>query len=711
MNKKTIKKQKFPPDSSPHQSVSSSADLSAVDIMDAVRFFQSGQLSQACDLCMQILSNDAQNPKALNLAGVIACVRGQRVAGIEYLERAVVVDPLYAAAHSNLANAYREEHRLDDAVTSYKRAIEIKPDMAGAYNNLGLVCKELGKFNDAEANLRKVIELNPADADGYNNLGVVLRSGGNKEDAIECYRRALSLKHDFPEAHLNLGNALVDRNVAEAAVNYQNALEFKPDYAEACFGLGNCYRLMGLLTEADVFYRKTLELNPDYAAAYHGLGNLLMTSGRLTEGEKCYRQSLLLEPLNANVHSSLLMCLNYSPEITEEELYAEHLSWNDIHGVTMDKIKTLFSNDPTLERTLRIGYVSADFRMHPVGFFLAPVLQEHDRSSFRVICYSQGLREDDLTLRLRKAADDWREIADLSDAELAGLIEKDGIDILVDLSGHTDGSRLTMFSLKPAPVQMTWAGYVGTTGLSAMDFLISDHRESPDGAESFCKEAIVRLPDGYVCVEPPDNAPPVGPLPLAQNGFVTFGCFNNLAKITPQVISVWAKLLRNLPESRLVLKTYALDNSKTRSYYEELFSAACIDTNRIDLLGGSSHSELLDCYNRLDIALDPFPYSGGLTTFEALWMGVPVITMGGARFCSRHSVSHLTTAGIPELIAADADRYLQLAIELAEDGERLLSLRSSLRDRVAASPLCDGKTFTRNLEREYRNAWRRWCAG
>jgi len=310
---------------------------------------------------------------------------------------------------------------------------------------------------------------------------------------------------------------------------------------------------------------------------------------------------------------------------------------------------------------------------------------------------------------LKNSADVWRVIAGMSDDAVADLVRADAIDILVDLSGHTGENRLAVFARRAAPVQMTWAGYVGTTGLSAMDYLVSDGRESPVGAERYCSEKIVRLPDCYVCYAPPEFSLPLEPLPALSNGYITFGCFNNLAKVTPDVVMLWARLLKELPTARIMLKAKAFEGREARRRYQAFFEENGINSDRVELLGGSPAKEMLNWYNRIDIALDPFPYSGGLTTMEALWMGVPVVTLGGTRFCSRHSVSHLTTVGLPELIASGEDEYLSIAVTLAQDQERLSIIRSGLRQRMAASPLCDGQRFTANLESAYREAWRNWC--
>lgn len=469
--------------------------------------------------------------------------------------------------------------------------------------------------------------------------------------------------------------------------------------------------MVGKLSKAEACFRKALDLQPNSAIAYNGLGLANLYKGRLEEAEASFRKALAINPGYAKANTNILLCLNYNPDIDEKNLFEEHKAWDVQHGQSQRKHVKPFKNNLFPEKVLNIGYVSGDFGRHPVGYFMGPVLPAHDRNSFKIFCYSGRKEEDDLSLRLHANSDVWCVTNELNDDKLVEKIRADGIDILVDLSGHTANNRLTMFARKPSPIQITWAGYVGTTGLSAIDYLISDNIVSPQGAEKFSTEKILRLPDCYICYEPPEYAPSVRALPAVQNGFVTFGCFNNFAKVTPQVMALWAQLLKELPGSRLLLKNHSFNDTEVRERCLKFITEEGIEESRIDILGSSPHSEYLECYNQIDIALDPFPFSGGLTTLETLWMGVPVVTLDGERFCSRHSLSFIKTVGLSELIASDPGAYIEIACELAKDLERISSLRSGLRERMAKSPLCDGVRFTRNLEAAYRKAWQSWCSG
>jgi predicted O-linked N-acetylglucosamine transferase (SPINDLY family) len=407
--------------------------------------------------------------------------------------------------------------------------------------------------------------------------------------------------------------------------------------------------------------------------------------------------------------SNLLQTLQYVAGATLAELAHAHAEFERRHAAPLRRQERPFTNSRDPDRKLRVGFLSPDFRCHPVGYFTIPFLENLDRSQAEATCYHDCPAADEVTTRIRAAAATWRDVFGWPDERLAEQVRDDGIDILFDLAGHTAHNRLLVFARKPAPVQVTWAGYVGTTGLSAIDYLVADRFEVPPGAGAHYSERILRMPDDYVCYDPPAHAPPVGPPPAAGRGQVTFGSFNYPAKIGPQVIAVWAEILRRLPTARLVLKYRALDEPIIAGRFADLFARNGIDPARVESRGWSPVMELRRHYGEIDVALDPFPYNGGLTTIEALWMGVPVITCPGETFAGRHSLSHLSNVGLTETIARDLDEYVELAVALANDLPRLAELRAGLRQRVASSPLCDAKRFADNLLRLLRDAWREWA--
>ncbi|HEY3275872.1 MAG TPA: hypothetical protein VGJ94_04570, partial [Syntrophorhabdaceae bacterium] len=408
-------------------------------------------------------------------------------------------------------------------------------------------------------------------------------------------------------------------------------------------------------------------------------------------------------------HNNLIYVHQFLPDISLEEILDDHGKWNLVHALSLRGFERPFENSREPGRTLTLGFVSPDFRSHPVAFFIISVLEALARENCRIICYANQKKSDPMTERFKALSSRWRDVAALSDDDVHGLIMNDRIDILFDLTGFMENNRLLLFARKPAPLQVTWAGYMATTGLTAMDYIIADRHEIPEGSERFYTERVIRMNDSFVCYEPPPYAPPVSGLPALTRHYVTFGCFNLLCKISEQVIDVWAEILTRLPGSRLLLKTKELSCKSTGERYLSLFSQRGIDSGRIELLGRTPHREHMESYGRVDIALDTFPFSGSTTTLESLWMGVPVVTLPHETFAGRHSLSFLSTAGLPEMAAADKAGYVQIALDLAGDLPRLAAMRSSLRQRFASSPLCDGNTFARYLMKELRIIWSEWC--
>jgi protein O-GlcNAc transferase len=411
----------------------------------------------------------------------------------------------------------------------------------------------------------------------------------------------------------------------------------------------------------------------------------------------------------AAVHSNLLMTLQYHASATLSGLAAAHAEYERLHAGPLRSARRPHENAPDLHRRLRIGFVSPDFGRHPVGHFLVRGLENLDRGQFDTVYYCDRLLKDDLTARFQAAATIWRDVPGLNDKDLTENIIADGIDILFDLAGHTAKNRLLVFARKPSPIQITWLGYEGTTGVEAIDYILADGHTIPPGKEAFYREEVLRLPDGYVCYDPPTTSPEPGPLPAAQNGYVRFGSFNNPAKITSQVVEVWAKILDRVPQSRVVLKYRGFGDDAVRRRYLGLFTAFGVDPARLEFAPSSDYAEYLAAYRQIDIAFDPFPFGGGITTCDALWMGVPVVTCPGETFAGRHGLSHLSNVGLTETIARDLDEYVELAVSLAADLPRLAALRAGLRKRMAVSPLCDGKRFAANLTTVVHDVWREWC--
>jgi predicted O-linked N-acetylglucosamine transferase (SPINDLY family) len=555
------------------------------------------------------------------------------------------------------------------------------------------------------------VQLKPDYAEAHNNLGNVFQQQGKLDEALACYRQALHLRPNYAKAHNNLGNVFEQQGkLDEALACYRQALHLKPDYAEAHSNVGNVLQQQGKLDAALAWHRRALQLRPHLAEAHSNLGNALKDQGQLPEALACYRQALQIKPDDFAAHSNFLAALQYRSGVSLPELAEAHAEYQRQLAARLPATSGSFLNVRDPDRCLRLGFLSPDLARHPVGSFLIRALEKLDRCAAEVACYSNRLAQDDLTARFQAIATTWHDVVGWSDERLAQQVRSDKIDILFDLAGHTSGNRLLVFARKPAPIQITWLGYEGTTGLQAMDYILADPYLIPQGAEKHYPERVLRLPEVYVCYDPPLEAPPPGPLPALSRGYVTFGSCNNLAKINSDVVAVWAKILRRLAGARLVLKYKGLNDAATRQRYLDLFAAQGIEAGRLDLLGPSPYVEYLAHYQGIDAALDPFPFAGGVTTCQALWMGVPVVTCPGATFASRHAVSYLTNIGMSETIAADREEYVEKAVDLAGDLPRLAELRGQLREQMARSPLCDGQRFASNLLVLLRQVWRHWLA-
>ena len=635
-----------------------------------------------------------------NNRGNALAAQGKRDEAVSCYRRALQLKPDYAEAHHNLGTVSAEQDQLEEAVGCHRRALALRPDFAEAHNNLGAALVRQEKLDEAVACFRRALELKPDYFKAHNNLGAVLVKQNKLEEAAACCRRALELRPDDAEARGNLGAVLAMQDEFDEAVAcYRRALELNPDNADMHNHLGAVLAKQGKLDQAAACFRRALELRPGYADAHNNLGLLLTLEGSLDEAIACFRQALEIQPRFAAAHSNSLIALQYQPGITLAQLAVAHGEFDERHAAPLQAEWRPHDNRPDSDRKLRLGFVSADLGCHPVGYTLIRVLENLDKRQAEIICYSDHIGKPAI------AAGDQRH-----QAEPGGDEDRaDQVDIAFDMAGHTGNNRLLSFARKPAPIQFTWYGYVGTTGLKAMDYLLADRFEVPADAERYIQERVLRMPDGYACYDPPSYAPPVAPLPALARGYVTFGSFNNLAKITPHVVEVWASILRPVSGARLVLKYRGLDAPSVTQRFAEMFARHGIYSTRLELRGGSSHADLLRQYQGIDVALDPFPYSGGITTCEALWMGVPVVTCPGETFASRHSLSHLSNIGLTDTIADDLGSYVAFAVGLAGDLPRLAALRARLRDQVAASPLCDGKRFAENLMHVVRGAWRAWC--
>lgn len=601
--------------------------------------------------------------------------------------------------------------RWSDAKAECTRVCNANKGDAEAWFLLGAINGQMGIASEAERCCRRAVALQPEFAQAYYNLGIALRDQGKLNEAAESLDTATRKMPTFVQAYSDLAFVLLALKEPKQAANaYRTGLRYAPDAPDGHANLGMALYLSGELEEAAKCLRKAIDLRPGQAAFHDQLAIILCCQGRIKEALVNHKEAQRLKPNDAKISSNYLLSLHYDESQSVGSIYTEHRRWGSLH-VKRAVVSDDYANIRIPERKLRVGYVSADFRHHSVAYFFEPLLISHDRSVIEVFLYSAVTSPDKVTTRFHQLCDHWRDISTMNDAHVADLIQDDAIDILVDLSGHTAGNRLGVFAQKPAPIQVTYLGYPDTTGLPTMDYRITDDQADPLGTtEQFHSEKLLRIGEGFLCYLPMDDAPEHKYSENAE-GHITFGSFNNLAKINEHVISIWSEILHAVPLSKLVIKNNALSDPKTRAGYYALFQGHGISQEQVELLGLiQSPAEHVALYNQIDIALDTFPYNGTTTTCEALWMGVPVITYAGKTHASRVGASLLSQLGLRELIATDVQQYVNLAVALAIDRERLPYLHRSLRERMRQSPLCDAIGFTGRIENAYRAVWKDWCA-
>jgi len=715
------------------------------ELAGAVEAFQAGRFDAAAVAARAVLDWRADHPVALHLLGVIARRAGETEAAAELLSRAVAAEPGYANAYNDLGGALFDLGRMEEAAEAHTRGLELLPGDVGQTMNLGNVYRALGRLDDALGCYEKALELAPGLAGARVSIGMVKRAQGAPAAAVEPLRLAAAAEPGYAPAHANLGKALCEAGDTAAALPaLMRATELAPDDAETWYYLGTARRTEGELESALQAFERAAALRPgdaraqnnrgyllnelerldDAVAAFEAalaadshfadamvnLGNARREVGRLDDAIALYEGALAEKPHLVGAASNIALTLHACPGVTAAEILARHRAWDDAYGKPLQGRWPEHANNRDPERRLKVGLVSPDLGLHPVGYFTIGFVEGHDPAEIEITCYSSRPAADAMTERFKAAAEKWVEAQGLTDANLAERIEADGIDVLFDLSGHTTNHRLMTFALKPAPVQISWSGYPGTTGLGAMDYLVCDPRHCGLGDEAQHRESLIRMPASFVCYTPPAAAPEIAPAPAFANGYVTFGSFSNPSKINAALLDRWAEVLDAVPGSRLELTYKYLDAPANRERILGAFADHGIDPARIEIRGKQPPETFLENYARIDIALDTHPYSGGATTCEALWMGVPVVTLPGDTFASRHALSLLTAAGLDAFVAADAADFTAKAAALAADTEKLAETRAGLRGRVAVSPLCDAAAFSRDLSGEIRRAWRAWCA-
>ena len=669
------------------------------EMNELIEVFNNRQLEKASKISLALTVKFPDNQFAWKSLGASLHQSGRFEEAVLAMQKSVDLNLNDFEAHYNLGNAYKDLGLRIQAQESYRHAIHLKPDFAQAHYNLGNTLGDLGHRTEAEICYRRAIAIKPDFAQAMYNLGNELKHSWHLTQAESNYRQAIALIPNFADAHHNLGAILQELGkLDEAAVSCRQAVTLKPELAEAHSNLGVALKKLGRLTEAEACCRQALALKPDFVEAHHNLALTLQELGRLTEADAACRQAIALKPDDAEAFTSLLFGMNYVEKFSIEQRLEEAKRF----GLRMSQkaASAKFSSWKCLgaPNKLRIGFVSGDLRAHPVGYFLEGLLSNIDASKFELIAYSTQFAEDALTQKIKPFFKHWRPLFGKNDEAAAKLIHEDAPHILIDLAGHTAHNRLPVFAYKPAPIQVSWLGYFATTGLPEMDYILGDRHVTPDSEAHHFSEQIWRLPETYLCFTPPQYEIEVKPLPALVNGFMTFGCFNNLTKLNDAVLALWAKVLTALPSAKLFLKTKQLADPLVVQDTLQRFEQVGVKADRLILEGPSPRADYFESYNKVDIALDPFPFPGGTTSVEGLWMGVPVVTLKGERFISHNGQTIAHNAGQANWIANDANDYVRLALEAASDLEKLARVRTGLRAQVLAAPLFDAPRFARNFE-------------
>jgi protein O-GlcNAc transferase len=672
----------------------------------ALRHHQAGRLREAEELYRDVLAKFPEHADAMAFLAVVVSQTGRHDEARRLIARATSLSPHRGEHQYNQGVILTAAGRPDEAIAAYRRAIAVQPTLAEAYFNLGNLLLAKNGFAEAAEAYREAVRIKPAFADAHNNLGNALRSMGRHDEAMAAYRKALEAQPNHVNALNNVGSGLFRRNqVDEAIAAFRRAAALSPNFVMAQFNLGTALGRKGQLDEAVDWLRRAVTLEPNYVDAFTNLGNSLRDIGELDEAIGCYRRALQIRPDHAGVHSNVAFSLHFHPGYDAAAIFAELSEWDRRHAEPLRASGRGHRNDRSPNRRLKIGYISCEFWAQAEAHFVLPLLESHDREGFEIHAYSSGERIDQITHRHRQAVDVWNDVAGLSDSELAERIRGDEIDILVDLNMHMRNNRLLTLARQPAPIQVTWLAYPGGTGLRTIDYRFTDHfMDPPDQAAGIYCEESVQLGDCWCCYDPLVDLPaPAARIP----GPIRFGSLNNPCKLNASFLSLWAEVLRGVPDSRLLL----LSNSdRQQRRIRELFERHGVDPARLEFVGHMPRPEYMKTYRRIDIALDPVPYNGITTTCDALWMGVPVVSLTGMTACGRAGLSLLSAVGFADLVARRPEDFAPLATGLALDLPRLAELRKNLRQRMLDSPLMNRKLFAGHVEVAYRRMWQRWCA-
>lgn len=665
-----------------------------------------GQADEALVALRRAAEVQPGNPEVWDHLGAACNFMGRLPEALDASGRSIALDGLRAESWVNHGKNLRDSRQFLLAIEAYQRALALNPTLVEAYNNLGVALLDAERYDEAACALREAIARRPDYAWAHNNLSIALRELGQADAALAACRRSIELDPTNSQAWNNLGNVEHQRgNETAALAAYEQARSLAPDDPDVLNNIGSSLAVLHRGDEAAAAFRAVLARQPDNARAWNNLGNALPD---VDDRIAAFRKAIALAPHFAQARSNLLFNLHYLPAVDDQEMLAQARAFGE---AIRDKVtpRSAWDNDRNLDRPLRVGFVSADLCQHPVAYFLESVVAALDGRRFVLHAYYNERKEDDWTRRFRTLIPNWRNIYALPDATVCAQIVADRIDLLIDLSGHTAGNRLGVFAAHPAPVQLSWLGYFGTTGVPGIEHILVDHAGVPPGDERKFTERVWRLPETRLCFTAPP-AIPVAPLPMRARGAVTFGCFNNHNKIHTGVIALWAQVLRALPGATLLIKNSRATDEAWRAQLRTRFATQGVAAEALRFAGPSAREDYLAAHGEVDITLDPFPYTGGTTTAESLWMGVPVLTLRGGSLIARQGAGLLLAAGLPDWIAESEAEYVQKATAFAGDPATLARLRAGLRERLQASTLMDAPRLARQLENAWRSMWIQYCA-
>lgn len=666
------------------------------------------QYDRASSVFRKLIKLSPKSDQAYLNLGRASSLKGDKDEAMIAYRHALEINPSYADAYLNIGAILLESNECEEAKTYFQQALESDPKNAEAYNNMGVAWKRDGYVDHAFSCFARATEIKPDYGDARNNIGSVLYAFGDTDEAEAEVRKGIELSPDSPSAYCILGKILRSKNKPLESIDALNkAIRLAPDISEP-------YREMGLtLSENNQIdaairaYRLGISCDPKDGIAHNNLGMCHVMRGELDEALECFDAAIEAIPTFSLAHSNKLFSLNYMPSLPHEELVREHFAFGELWDQPYDE--NAFTNPPDPNRKLKIGYVSPDFRKHVVLTFIEEMLKNHDRDQVELYAYAEVFKSDDRTEQVKGYMDHWRYTIERNSYEIAQQIRDDGIDILVDLAGHTGNNRLPVFALKPAPVQVSWIGYPNTTGLRNMDYILMTSHFLPEGGESDFTEEVYNLPRVPVTYKAPER-PDIGRSPFETNGHVTFGCFNNVIKAGPAAIEAWSEVLKAVPDSKLLLKAHAFRNEVTVTASKAMFESHGVDPERITCEGPSEHHIYLTRYSDIDLALDPFPYNGGTTSLDTLYVGVPLLSLEGSTWVSRNGSGILRIVGEESLIASSVEDYVAKAVDFALNPEKLAELRGNLHERFMATGITDHVAQTRDLENAFRDMWQRWCA-